>query len=257
VPIETTFIFDGVNSTTMGLYNIRLETGLAYTPLWGNRQIIEEKIPKKDNPYFYNVEKSPIEFTLTFSLLDEKFTEAKKIDLIRWLIHDDYREFQTTDYLGKYFYCIVVDASDLYLNAENKGYFQIKMRTNAWHAWSPIYEQNFDLSSNLTTTTIALTNQSNILTYYYPEIEVELVGDSTGFSLKNNTNSGKTLTFSGLSALETVYINNEKKQIISDTDLYRYDKFNSVWLELLYGQNQIVVTGKCRIWVRSQFPLIV
>jgi len=37
------FTFDSKQSTDYGIYNVKLETGLADSPLFGNRQIVEEQ----------------------------------------------------------------------------------------------------------------------------------------------------------------------------------------------------------------------
>jgi hypothetical protein len=257
------FTFDGEESTDYGIYNVKLETGLADSPLFGNRQIVEEQALNRDNPYLHKVVKSPIEFNLTFSLLDEAFTTTNKQSIFHWLVHDDYRQFISTDYVGKIFYCIVTDASDLYSNAEDKGYFTIKMRTNAWHSWSTIYNAIYDCSDNslsaipTITTSIAPENKSNIKQWYYPEIEIELQDTETGFSLINVTDSNSTITFSGLSVGETIYINNEMKRIISDTELNRYSEHNGTWHRWKYGVNNITVVGKIILTTRAQFSLII
>ena len=91
----------------------------------------------------------------------------------------------------------------------------------------------------------------------YPEVEFELIDTATGITLKNLTDGGREFVFSTLNTTETVYVNNQRKQIISDTNLYRYSKFNKNWFRLVYGINQIRVTGKCILKVRSQFPIII
>jgi phage-related protein len=249
------FIFDNINSEDMGLYIVRIESGFVETPYWGGQDILEEKIPKRDTPYFYGVDRQPIEFTIQFSLLDEEFTPQRRKEIARWLLHDNYKSFQTCDDLGKIYYVICTNPTSLFL-ANTKGYFEIVFRVNSFSAFTPIYIQDFDLSNN-TTTVIQMSNLSNIVRKYYPKIEVELVGDATGFSLKNLSNNGLITSFSNLELQEVISVVNKNKWIISSVpSVYRFNNFNKQWFYLVEGVNNIEISGKILLQTKSQFPII-
>lgn len=254
---NTDFIFDSVNSSEMGLYIVSIDGGLHSDTVYGGQNIIEERVGKKPNPYFLRTEKEPIEFEVTFSLLDGKWTPEKRFEIAKWLIHDDYKSFQTVDDLGKFYYAMVINPWELEYAGDDKGYVRVTFRTDAYHAWSPVYFQTFDLRNNLTTTNIILENKSNVDKYYYPKLEFTLDGDSTGISLINLNDGGREFKFENLFEGETVGADNEKKIIKSDlADVYRLNNFNKKWLRLAYGQNNIQVTGKCILKVKSQFPIV-
>ncbi|MDD4387579.1 MAG: hypothetical protein PHD15_07525, partial [Clostridia bacterium] len=94
---------------------------------------------------------------------------------------------------------------------------------------------------------------------YYPEIEFELKDTNTDFKLQNITVGGEILEFQGLQQNEIVYVNNENKQILSNiSGSYPITKcVSKQWLRLVYGINNIQITGKCILRTRMQFPLYI
>ena len=86
--------------------------------------------------------------------------------------------------------------------------------------------------------------------------EIELKSTTTSFTLENVT-TGVSFGFVGLSVGETIYIDNEKKQIISSTSNYRLGNFNKNWMYLEYGDNEIQLLpygAKAIITFRTQYP---
>lgn len=259
------FIFDGVKSSDMDLYIMRIEhSGFVETPYWGETNVHEEKSRKRLTPYFYGIDREPIEFTVQFVLVDKhmqpkKWTPQERYKIANWLIHDTYKEFQTSDDLGKRYNAIVVSNTDLNL-INTEGYIEVTFRTNSPFAWSPIYIDSFDLSNNTTTQIIQLENKSNVLKYYNPKIEIELVGDTTSFQLKNLSNNGMTMKFESLLPNEIISIDCENRIIKSNLfGSNPFSKFNidmkRYWMDLVYGVNRIEVQGAIKLYVKSQYPI--
>jgi len=252
------FIFDGINSQDMGLYIVRIGGSSEITsPFAPAQNIVEEKRYKNHIPAFYRVEKEPLEFEIICSLLDEEFTPEKKMQLNRWLLHEEYKEFISEDNPNIIYNVVSTEQIDLITFGSFKGYIKIKFRADAPWGWSSSFFNAFNLTESVSPTIIQVTNYCNTQTYYYPEIEFTLAGTNTGITIKNFSNSGETLQFIGLSETETVYVNNDSKIIISDTGLYRIGKLvNKKFLSLVYGVNRIEITGKCTISFRCKFPLL-
>jgi len=255
---STKFKFDGVESTTMHVDVIRMEGGLVPTPFLGSKSIVEDKIYGKDIPFFYGIEKQPLTFSVTFSMSDGySFNSQTKFDLAKWLFKDTYKVFQTYDDLTKLYYAICTNAEELFTTIGDNGYFTATFRCNAPWAYTQVYEATHDLSLNETTTTIVLNNQCNINQYYFPSIEFTLVGAATGISIVNSTDANRTFAFTNLTLLETVSVDNTNKYILSDVPgVYRFGNFNKNWLRLVYGNNSLVVTGKCSLKTKMCFPII-
>lgn len=255
------FIFDGIKSSDMNLYNVRVgHSGFVEVPFIGRADINETTSHKKLVPYLHSVKREPISFTLQFMLMDDnlqpkEWTADDRYKIGKWLIHDTYKEFQTSDDLGKYYYVIIEDAEKLYL-ASGKGYLEVTCRTNSPYAWSKLHNYEFDLSDNDDTTIIILENKSNVEKFHYPKIEIESLASNTAVELKNLSNSNKITKFDGLNKNEVVSVDNENRFIKSDLfGTNPFEKFNKAWLELVQGNNEIEVTGKCKLWVKSRFSI--
>lgn len=250
------FIFNGIKSIDMKQYLIRMDSGGIPSPFFGGQDIQEARMKNKIMPYHFGTEKEPIEFTIQISPLDKEWTPQMRNEIGKWLIHEDYKLFQTADDLGKYYYVIATEASEFELY-NNKGFITITFRNNSPYAWSPVYVSDYDLSTNVTTKIIEMDNLSNINKNYRPKIEIQLVDGETNVQLKNLSNGGQIMKFEGLNPNERVSIDNENEVIQSDIPLSNpFLKFNRNFLELVYGTNQIEVTGKCKIWTKMQFPIL-
>ena len=250
------FIFNGIKSADMGQYLVRMQSGGVSSPFFGGQDIEEDRMKGKLTPYHFGTELNPIEFTIEISPLDEDWTPQKRNEVGRWLIHDTYKPFQTADDLGKYYYCIVTEMPDFELYG-NKGFIPITFRTNSAYAWSSTYISDFDLTNNETTTIIELHNLSNINKNYKPKIQFELVDGETDVQFKNLSNAGQIMKFENLNPLETISIDCENEIVKSSLLMSKpFEKFNKNFLELVYGVNQIEIQGRCKVWVKSQFPIL-
>lgn len=251
------FIFDNIKSQDMEeMWLVRMESGLVESPFFGGQDIEEEWVGDRITPYDYGIQLNPIEFTIKISPLDKKWTPQLKNAIGRWLIHREYKLFQTCDDLGKYYYVKCVEAPNFKL-ASNRGYLELTFRSNSAFAWSPTYIDSHDLRINPTSKIITMDNLSNINQNYRPIIEIELTGGSTGVTLKNLSNGGLNFEFVGLSPNELISVDNENEFILSNNPLSNpFSKFDGDFLELVYGVNQIEVFGKCIIRTKMQFPIL-
>lgn len=261
------FIFDGIKSSDMDLYNVHVDNnGLIEVPYFGGADISEEYNQKKLVPYFYGVKRKAIEFSVQFALSNDgiilkEWTPQIRNKIAKWLVHDTYKEFQTSDDLGKKYYVICTNPGNLHLRL-TKGYVDLTFRTNSPFAWAGNsiirYE---DLSNNTNSKIINVENLSNIPRWFRPIIEIELVNGETDVELKNLSNGGKTMKFEGLTPNEIISIDCENELVLSNLfGSNPFSKFNvdtkRYWMDLVYGINQIEVKGKCKIWFKLDFPIV-
>lgn len=254
--IGMNFLFDNISSKDMGLYIIRIDSSEMSSIFAHSQSIIEQNRYNNNIPLFSGVQKLPLEFEITCSLLDEEFTPEKKMQLSKWLICEEYKPFVSEDNPNLIYNVISTDQINLITFGSFKGYFTIKFRCDSPWGYSPVYQEDFDLSEITVPTIIEIENRSNTVTYIYPEIEFTLSDTNIAISLINLSNAGETFSFTNLSVKEKIYTNNERKQIISDLGLYRIGNFNKKWFRLVYGVNRIQITGKCQISFRYRFPLL-
>lgn len=241
----------------MEQYLVRAAGSDTPSPFFGGQSVDEESIRDRVAPYSFGTTREPIEFTIEISPVDKEWTPQRKSEIGRWLIHDEYKEFQTASDMGKIYYAIVTEASEFTLHSNNIGYIPITFRTNSPYAWSPIYIDRFDLSENDGKQIIEIDNLSNINKNYKPKIEIELADYETDVTLRNLSNKGEVFKFEGLFDNEIVSVDNENEIMVSNRALSNpFSKFNGNFLELVYGVNQIEVTGKVIIGIKCQFPIL-
>lgn len=252
------FIFNGVKSSDMDQYIVRMDSGGVQSPFFGGQDIEEEYVGSRITPYHFGTTKRPIEFTVQISPLDKEWTPQRKSEIGRWLIHDTYKEFQTADDMGKYYYAIVIEAPNFELYS-NKGFIPITFRTSSPYAWSPVYVDSFDISM-MSGNVIELSNLSNINVNYKPTIEIEFSGKEGELSatLRNLSNGGKEFKLTKRYKSEVVSIDNENEEMVSNRQLSNpFSGFNGDWFELVYGINRIEVLGDVkRVRTKMRFPII-
>lgn len=254
--ISTGFTFDDITSQSMGVQIVRLDNSLPSRPFTSAKEILEEHPNNSLMPNFLGVKYTPITFNITISSIDGGNMDINKMyELGSWLFKDEYKTFVSDDNPSKLFYVIFTNQVDFYTNGLDDGYFELQGRCRDGFAWTTPIIDEYDLSSNTTSTPITITNLSNVRDYFYPIVEVELVDTATGFSIVNNSDGGNTFTFTGLDLLETVYIDNEKRLIISNTGENRFSDFNKNWLRFKTGNNNLTVSGKCIVRIKSHYPI--
>lgn len=249
--ISTKFYYDGVSSESMGLSLVRLNSGIFPVPYVSARDIIEEFPTMAKSPYTFKPKQQQYSINLAFSTLSNNMNAAKLKSLATWLFKDDYKAFYTEDNPDKIFYLFASNQVDFMTNGADEGYFEVQFKSKFPYALTRSATPTYSING---TGSISITNDSNVFEYYYPEIEIT-VNSGTSVTFTNTSDNSRVSSFTGLSVGETLYINNEKKQLISSTGNYRYSGFNKNWLRLAQGSNTINVVGDVSIQFRTQFPV--
>ncbi|EDS77140.1 conserved hypothetical phage-related protein [Clostridium botulinum C str. Eklund] len=258
------FEYNGISSDTMGVSCISVDTsGMKESPFGIKRNIQEEQINGRDIPYFNGFEKECLTFKMTIGKINEDdlewtFDERKKI--AEWLYTDYYAPLLSLDNPEVIYYCTPIDDGSRFDNGLFHGYITVTMKCNAPYPFSPTYIEQYNHKQAISDI-IEINNLSNISKYYYPEIQVH--SEDTSFKLVNLTNGGEELAFSNIDKGETIYINNQMKQIESDkkdfkgNKVYRLSNFNKNWFKLVKGINRIKVVGDVDVIFRCSYPITI
>lgn len=245
------------------MHIIRTETGMVETPFFGGQEIQEEWLQGRNSPYTYGTRLTPIEFTILISPLEKEWTPELKGVVGQWLIQDSYKEFQFADDLEKFYYAKCVNAADLHL-LKKQGYLELTFRTNSAYAWSEEKIESFDLTNNPTNSTVTINCLSNINKPYRPDLDIELMDGETNITIRNLDNTKmesdglteKVFKFTDLRMNERISVDNENEFIKSNNQTSNpFAKFSGEWLELVNGENRLEITGKCKIKIRTQYPI--
>jgi len=255
------FIFDGITGSSQGIY-IVTDGGETTAPFGTGRSIVEQKVTGNPKPYFHTLEEEPLQFQLTF-YNENGWSKENRLDFARWIIQEYYADFSSGDDYDEYedeyniiYKVICIDRPEKIMHGNVPNLITLNFRCDSPWAYTKQEELEFDYSTNSGKPVFEIEAEHNNNKKYYPEIEIELKSTTTAITLTNIT-TGLAFTFTGLTAGETLYINNEKKQIISSTSSYRLDKFNKNWFYLEYGENEIELSPsatKAVITFRTQYP---
>lgn len=249
------FNYNGISSFDMGLLNVNYSTGLLEEPFLAERSILERKIRGNPKPYFQGVEESPLVVNLTFAFTDT-WDEKKIREIARWLRQDYYKPLYFSDNPNRIFYCLYTGSPTLLHNGLKQGMINIQMRCDSPYAYSPTYiSPEYDLSNNtIEGTLIQFINDGD--TELYPEISIikNGVGD---IEFYNQTNGNKYFKLTNIDDNEEIYLNCEKEIIISSLpNIYRYDNFSGEFLKIIYGINNILIKGNCKVKFRWRYRII-
>lgn len=249
--LKTGFSYNGVHSSEFDLLAVRTDNGMIEFPFGVSRDIIEEKINKR-NPYFFGIEEQPLEFTIELSK-EGGIDYNLRTKIVKWLFTDTYKPlvFDDNDFI--IYYAIAIGEPTRMDNGIEEGYITINFRCNAPYG----YSQPVTITELVEGTKIIIINNlSNVLDEYYPEVEFTLKGNNKNLTIRNLSDNGREFVFNNLNEGETVYVDNAKKRIVSNLpNIYRYDNFNKHWLKLMYGKNLLEITGDCEIKFRLQYPI--
>lgn len=242
-----------------GLIAVNIGGGMQEDPFGISQSIIEEKNEYKDNPYFFGVNRQPISFQINFArIYNQKWDYKTKLDFVRLMFTPYYKELKSEDCPQIIYKVICIDTATKVLNGNDQGYITLHFRTDAPWAWGPttIIQKVVSDVSDTNPFTFKIENKSNVLDWYYPEMEIK----SSGSKIKiiNERDSDRIFEFNELVDNEIIYINNQTKKIIGNQPYpnnYRLNKFNMNWFRLKYGVNNINIYRDCTISFKLQYPI--
>lgn len=253
----TNFIFDKVPSETYNLYLVDFGENSKEDMFGVTYEIEEEKIKRNPVPYFYGIEQTP---TLQFKMTVASEKELDRYDrhaISKWLFKKDYKYLQIDqeDIGNVYYRCIFLNPQKIQFG--NCAYaLQFDVKCDAPWAWSEEHVYEYTLSSS--TTNIEFRNLSNYNDYLYPEIEFTLSITDTNFSITNSSDNSRIFEFTELNPSEIIYVNNQRKQVVSSEDTNRLCNFvDKKWFRLVPGTNQLIVSGKGSLEIRLRYPILI
>jgi len=247
------FQFDGTTyhedmSSGFKLINATLDNDFYMQCIRGSRTIVEDKIPGRDIPYFYEIDDEPLEFEVTFAFA-EYMTKTHIKAIARKLFGPiGYKELTFGDYVSSTYtpktpvYKIIFHgetdinyvqgSGDTYI-----GYLTLKVRADRPYGFNNITAGNL---ASAAVSSLSVSNTGDL--DFYPNVEITAVSTSSNkIRIRNSTaGNGSTLTFTTLQVNEAIIVNSNLKTISSSgTNIYsRWERDD---LYLGPGTNTLVV----------------
>ena len=223
-------------------------------------QIEETKIKGNAQPFFFGTQiDGKLEFTIQIAYMPENtktqtenvITQHMMGSISKWLFKREYKEFKIIDedHSNLIYNCIFQNPRRIEIG---NGLYGFEIDGVCDRPWG-IRRQTITktVSGSLT---FNLKNLGYAPEYNYPEIE--FTTSLANMSIRNNTDNNSTMTFTGLNGGETIYVNNQREEIISSTGLNRNSNFNFNWFKLTEDYyNSITITGTGTVTFRLEFPI--
>lgn len=254
---STNFMFDGKNSRDRNLKIVDID-GKNEDIIFGVEQNINEDDSVGDIPLFLGVKRSIPTIPITIMKMNNfnrpiPYSKGELEEICRWLFQKEYKPFISYDNAGIVYYVIFTKGNNFETSAK-EGYLNLEMRLNAPHGYSNPLISTYRVKGEKQ---IKLYNNSNLDDIVYPDIEFELLNNTTSLEIRNES-IGQSIIFNDLEPNEHIFVYNDMlKDVVSMTDKNRniFNKFNKEWLKLRYGKNRIKIIGECKIKFINQYPI--
>lgn len=215
--------------------------------------------------YFYKeTEISSDDIILQLARTDKKpWTATDIIDIGKWLFTENFCKFQPTESSNQkmnlsiqgYNIMYYLKAVDLkkFLTPQMEGYLEITFKQYDGYAYA-IPQNSLTLSVGGTKT---IKNISNVDKIYYPKIKITNNGDtSTVIKITNKTNNN-VLTLKGMGNKEVVTVDCAMGVLKNSSGKNRFSLLQDYgFLGLVRGNNNIQLSGDCKVELICEFPII-
>lgn len=246
------FYYNGEYSTSKGVFNVVVESGLYEDKFLSERHVNTEFVKNQAKGYLLSVERIPFSFTLNLAS-KEPWTREKLDDIASWLDVEYFKEFYYVDDSDRRFFVMPTGSPTFTHTGTEEGYVTVEMTSISAYSFSPKYTtEEYNLSANSALGfVININNTGHYL--LMPIIRIRKVGVGS-IRIINETDFGRIFEITNLIDGEEVFIDNETKEIKSEfTATYHYDDHNGNWLTLLKGNNSLRVYGNCYIEFEYRF----
>lgn len=131
------FVYNGVNSQDLGITQVQVsQSGLYKEQLFGDISIIETQIRHKKTPYYQGLQRTPLEFSLTFAFDQNAYPGVvRQIANLFWT--ETYLPFYTSDNPNRIWMCMPANKSAINHNGMSQGYIELDMRCDSPYMYAP------------------------------------------------------------------------------------------------------------------------
>lgn len=231
------FEFDGIHSSTFGVYKINLESGVMLEEgnYLANKKVEGFRLNNHDRTHKTSIVKEPLVITMVL-YLNKNTNEEDEQRIKRWLETDDFCklkfEGQTYEYNA-----ILQNEVRLLHDAKDDGYIELEFLTDSPYKYSSDIIIKGECNGEKT---ISLLNNGSKITY--PVIEIIAVS-TNGVEIKN-VETGQFFNLEGTYENLTLDILNQYEELHSEGNFTNlYENHNGQFIALQVGRNTLQIKG--------------
>ena len=145
------FKYAGVDSRSLGLISVVLDSGMFEETYVASREVEETRIPNRIKPFFrkFNEEKLTFELVLAF---EKQFTDTSLKNIQKWLFQDYYQPLVFENHQNKIFNCVAVGDSSIIHNGLQEGYITVTMECDGPRVYGEPHHLTFSKGTRPTFT---------------------------------------------------------------------------------------------------------
>ena len=183
------FEFAGETSEFYGLYNVNIGRGMGREPFVADAELIEEVIEGRDKPYFKDIKRRPLSFSVSFAF-KETWDNDQIRAVARWLtspkIYQPLRFYNDPENIdnSRIFFALFVESAEIVHNYLQQGYIILTVRCDAPWAYLPIEEYEEDDAGNSPDFTLTNTGDMPI----YPRVKITKTTNDGAVVITNTEN---------------------------------------------------------------------
>lgn len=244
------FSFNGIYSRKYGYKLMTVEDDA--TRLFGIERSLNKEKGINNEDILYGVENSDLTLKVSFCKVDDKnniipFIEEELKFISRWFFNKkEYLPFECDGLI----YYVIFTKSTIWNNEAGQGYITLDMNVLNGICYKPVerIEKSF-----IGVDYIYVYNDSTATDIIYPDYEFTLSSGSS-FKITNET-TGQIVTFNGINTNEKIIVDNNIKDMRSETDIKKniYKLSNKEWLYLENGRNVLKIEAtNCKFKIKYQ-----
>jgi phage-related protein len=240
----SSFVWRGIPSESFNIFIMSPDGGESITQGSPELELITQKIPRRSRPYLLGIEENTV---LSFNLSVYSPDEISAVDagiIQRYLFgHRGYGDLIIIqeDLMDSYFRCVLTEPKIRRVGNLIVGFDAVAV-CDSPYAWSFTKNLEYTYTDDNVIDNIRFVNQSDSNDYLYPKIIFTMNSFGGDFSIYN-AQEERSFEFTGLSANETIEIDNDLKTIKSSKSLRRLEKFNKKWFRFVPGLNRLWISG--------------
>lgn len=244
------FSFNNVYSRKYGYKLMTVESDA--TRVFGVERSLNKEKGVNNEDILYGVENADLTLTVSFCKVDHKdniipFNDEELKFIARWFFNKkEYLPFECDGLI----YYVIFTKSTAWCNEAGQGYITLDMNVLNGICYEAVEELE---KSIIGVDYIYLYNDSTATDIIYPDYEFKLLSGNY-FKITNET-TGQVATFNNISVGEKIVVDNNIKDMRSETNVKKniYNLSNKEWLYLDNGRNVLKIEAtNCNFKIKYQ-----
>lgn len=250
------FVFDNQSSQKFGLVIGTIgAAGVQTFDTYSDVEVIKDRSARGFESYYYG-RRLPDELTIPVEIVSESGRPYQRFEeraIQEWLFgRKEAKFFSIVDpEMGNVSYLCFLKRPRVIVHAGNIAGWAFDMVCSTPAAFTDLVETPYECVNDASR--IQFHNLSDMDGYLFPEMSIQMLGNSTTLMIENLTDNNRRFHLTNLRQGEQIYIDNKRQIMTSGSGANIFQHFNLNWFRFGVGFNDMLVTGRCILTFRNRF----